>query len=118
MKILIVDDDADLVAMLTKFLEKHGFTTFSASDALVAWDLLQQQDIGFLITDLMMPHMDGIAFTERVRKEPRFAELPILLITAYPAEGISDKGMRKGVAMTLSKPLDFERLLTLVRFAQ
>jgi DNA-binding response OmpR family regulator len=117
-KILIVDDDLDLSNMLSRFLQRHGFTVFAASDAIQGWEVLEREQVGMLITDLMMPHMDGIDFTERVRGDPRYRELPIILMTAYPSEALSDKGLRKGVAMTLSKPIDFERLLTLIGFAQ
>ncbi len=118
MKILLVDDDLDLVGMLTRYLERHGCQVLSAGDALKAWEILEREQVGMLITDLMMPHMDGIAFTERIRQDPRFAKLPVILITAYPSEDLTDQGLRKGVAITLSKPLDLERLLTLVRFAE
>ncbi|MBX5480283.1 MAG: response regulator [Myxococcaceae bacterium] len=118
MKILVVDDDLDLCAMLSRFFEKHGFIVHSAGDALQALDILAREPIDFVIADLMMPHMDGITFLETLKQDSRYAHLPVVLLTAYPSEEILDKGMRKGAAFALPKPVDFERLLNLVRFAQ
>lgn len=66
----------------------------------------------------MMPHLDGITFTEKLKSNPAMANIPVILITAWPSEEVADKGMRKGVALTLPKPIDFDRLLTLVKFAE
>jgi CheY-like chemotaxis protein len=116
--ILVVDDDLDLCTMLSRFLEKHGYKVHSASDALQALDILDRIPVGLVLTDYMMPHMDGIRFTETLRSDPRHKETPVILLTAFNSEELAERGMRKGVALTLEKPVDFERLLTLVRFAQ
>ena len=118
MNILVVDDDVVQCRLLSRFFEKHGYTVFSAGDALQALDVLERSPIGLVITDYQMPHMDGIRFTEALRQDPRTASIPVLLMTAHPEPGLTDRGLRKGVALTLEKPLDFERLLTLVRFAE
>jgi two-component system chemotaxis response regulator CheY len=118
LKILVVDDDLDLCGMLSRFLEKHGYVVFSAGDALQALDILRREQIGLVITDLMMPHMDGVGFTEQIKSDPRFANVPVILITAYGPSDRLEEGLRKGVAMTLSKPIEFDKLLTLVRFAE
>lgn len=114
----MVDDDLDMCRMLSRFLERHGYRVHSAGDALQALDILAQEKVGLVITDYMMPHLDGVSFTEQVRADPRYKDLPVILITAYPSDDLTDRGLRKGVAMTLAKPIDFDRLLTLVRFAE
>lgn len=116
MNILVVDDDLALCTMLSRFLEKHGYTVFSAGDALQALDLLGRENVQMVITDYRMPHMDGISFAEQLRTDERYKDLPIIMITAHPDFG--DSGLRKGVAMTLEKPIDFDRLLTLIKFAE
>lgn len=102
--------------MLSRFLEKQGYTVFSAGDALQALDVMTREQVQMVITDYRMPHLDGISFTEQLRADPRYKDLPIIMITAHPE--FSDSGMRKGIAMTLEKPIDFDRLLTLIRFAE
>lgn len=116
--ILVIDDDADLCRMLSRFLEKNGCKVFSAGDALQGLDVLGREQVDMVITDFMMPHMDGIRLTEQLRSDQRFRELPVILISAHCTDELTDRGLRTGVAMTLSKPIDFEKLLTLVRFAE
>jgi CheY-like chemotaxis protein len=117
-KILVVDDDVHLCTGLSLYLEEHGYTVFSAADALQALDILEREQIGLVITDYMMPHVDGIRFTEMLKADPRFQAIPVLLITASLDANVTDKGLRKGVAMTLQKPVDMGQLLNLVRFAE
>ena len=118
MNILVVDDDLLLCTMLSRFLEENGYTVFSASDALQALDVLEREPVGLIITDYTMPHMDGLRFTEALKADPRLAAVPVLMMTAHPDPALPDRGLRKGVALMLEKPVDFDRLLTLVRFAE
>jgi two-component system chemotaxis response regulator CheY len=115
--ILVVDDDMELCTLLSRFLERHGYRVHSAGDALQALDILERTDISLVLTDYMMPHMDGIRFTEMLRADPRHKETPVILLTAFNSDELTERGMRKGVALTLEKPVDFDRLLTLLRFA-
>ena len=118
MEILVVDDDLELCTLLSRFLEKHGYTVHSAGDALQALDVLERKQVGLIITDYMMPHMDGIRFTELLKQDPRTKDVPVILITAYPSEEVTERSLRKGVALALEKPIDFNRLLTLVKFSE
>jgi two-component system, chemotaxis family, chemotaxis protein CheY len=116
--ILVVDDDLNLCSSLSHYLERHGYTVYSAGDALQALDVMERESIGLIITDYLMPHLDGIRFTEMLKADPRFQSIPVLLITASMDDAVTDKGLRKGVAMTLQKPVDVGQLLNLVRFAE
>jgi CheY-like chemotaxis protein len=115
--ILVVDDDVELCTLLSRFLEKHGYTVFSAADALQALDILERHTVGLVISDYRMPHLDGIQFTEMIKADPRHHGTPVILMTGN-ADAVGDKSLRKGVALTLEKPLDFNQLLNLVRFAE
>ncbi|MBI3184078.1 MAG: response regulator [Myxococcales bacterium] len=117
MKVLVVDDDLDLCSLIARFLRGHGYTVLTAPDGVQAKEILLREPMNLVITDLMMPHLDGIRFSEQLRALPQYQDLPIILITAYPSDELADKGMRKGVAMTLAKPLDLNKLLDLVGFA-
>ena len=118
MNLLVVDDDLTLCSSLSHFLERHGYTVYSAGDALQALDVMEREPIHLIITDYLMPHLDGIRFTEILKADPRFQSIPVLLVTASLDDAISAKGLRKGVAMTLHKPVDVGQLLNLVRFAE
>ena len=115
--VLVVDDDAAVSAMIGTFLTKNGYSVRTAPNPIEAEKILASQDIRLLITDLMMPHQDGIRFTQKLREQPKFKDLPIILITAYPSTEIFDKGLRKGVSLALSKPIELKKLLELVGFA-
>ena len=116
-KILVVDDDAAQARMISIFLGKHGYQVVTAPDPVEAMTILMGTDVKLVITDLMMPHVDGIKFTQQIHAIPKFKDMPVILITAYPSEELADKGMRKGVAMTMHKPLELAKLLDLVGFA-
>ena len=116
--ILVVDDDEATLNLLGTFLRRHGYRVLAASNPVRGLELLEAEaDIKLVITDLMMPHIDGIDFTKRIHSSERYKDLPVIMMTAFGNDGVLDKGMRHGVAMTLSKPLELSKLLDLVGFA-
>ena len=118
MRILVVDDDIELCKLLSRYLEKHGYQVTSAGDALQALDTLDREKVDFVITDLMMPMVDGLVFLQTLRADPRRKDLPVVFITAYPSDRKMEEALRKGAAFFLAKPIDFDRLLTIIRFAE
>lgn len=117
MQILVVDDDAAQAQLIARFLGKHGYEVFTAGSPPEAMPILSSKSVRLVITDLMMPHADGITFAQQIHAQPKWKDMPVILITAWHTDEIADKGMRKGVALTLSKPIDFNKLLDLVGFA-
>lgn len=116
-KILVVDDDESQAHLIATFLRRNQFLVATANDPLSALELLQQHPVDLVITDLMMPHVDGIDFTEQLHALPGLKDVPVILITAWDSEEVSDKGLRRGVALTLTKPVQLDKLLDLVGFA-
>ena len=116
-RILVVDDDKATLTMIATFLTRHGYEVSAASNPVQALDELKARPAQLVITDWMMPQVDGIGFTEQVHALPGLADVPVILITAFGTAEIADQGMRRGVALTLSKPLELNRLLALVSFA-
>jgi two-component system, chemotaxis family, chemotaxis protein CheY len=117
-KILVVDDDESQANLIATYLRKHHYQVATASDPIAAMQILQTLgNVDLVITDLMMPHVDGIAFTEKLKKWPGMQDVPVILVTAWDSDEVVDKGLRKGVAMTLSKPVQLSKLLDLVGFA-
>ena len=116
-KILVVEDDESQANLIATFLRKNRFEVHTAPDPIAAMQIIQREKIDLVITDLMMPHVDGIAFTERLKAWPGMKDVPVILVTAWDSEDVADKGMRNGVAMTLSKPVQLSKLLDLVGFA-
>jgi CheY-like chemotaxis protein len=116
--ILLVDDDVDLCKLLSRYLERNGCTVFAANHPLQAFNVLEREQVGMVITDLMMPHVDGMGFTEKLKADPRYKDVPVIMITANATGNVAEQGQQRGVAGTLTKPFEFNELLNLVRFVQ
>jgi CheY-like chemotaxis protein len=110
--VLIVEDDADLRDMMAQLLALEGFRAHAAANGLEALEYLKKGDHPELILlDLMMPVMDGWEFRRRIAQDPALAPLPVVVLSALDEPRAADVD---GVAF-LKKPLDFDRLLDIVR---
>jgi CheY-like chemotaxis protein len=110
--ILIVEDDADLRDMMAQLLLLEGFSAQAVGNGREALDYLREGDPPDLILlDLMMPVMDGWEFRRAQRRDPKVANVPVIVLSALDQSRVGDVGE---VAF-LKKPLDFDRLLDLVR---
>ncbi|MFQ4137253.1 response regulator [Nodosilinea sp. PGN35] len=112
--ILLVDDEPGLREAVQAYLEDSGFTVRAASNAKEGWDLLQQETPDVLISDIMMPQVDGYAFLAQVRDDIRFRGLPVLFLTARGMTGDRIQGYNAGCDAYLSKPFDPEELVAVV----
>jgi CheY-like chemotaxis protein/signal transduction histidine kinase len=114
--ILIVEDDVRNVFALTSALEPKGMKLTIARngrEALAALD--RDPSIDLVLMDIMMPEMDGIEATRAVRRDTRWADLPIIALTAKAMKDDHDRCLEAGANDYMSKPLDVERLLSLLR---
>jgi tubulin-specific chaperone A len=115
-KVLLVDDDIRNVFSLSGLLEERGFQIITAKNGQDALDkLAEHQAFDVLLTDIMMPIMDGYELIRRVRAQERYARLPILALTAKAMKGDRDRCMEAGASDYLSKPVDADRLLSTLR---
>jgi CheY-like chemotaxis protein len=110
--VLIVEDDADLREMMAELLQLEGYRTRSVTNGREALDYLERPDRpDVILLDLMMPVMDGWEFRRRQMADPSLANVPVVVLSALdPARGRDLAG-----ALFMKKPLDFDRLLELVR---
>jgi two-component system chemotaxis response regulator CheY len=115
--VMVVDDDDATLTLVATFLRRHGYRVITAANPVKALDLLAREDVRLLVTDLMMPYVDGISFAQQVHLLPRHKDLPVIMMTAFGSEAVLDRSMRSGVALTLSKPVELAKLLDLVGFA-
>ena len=115
-KILITDDDARNIFSLTKSLEKYKVEAIVAMDGKHALEQIKQNpDIDVILMDMMMPEMDGYETIQEIRKMPKFAKLPIIAITAKAMIGDRQKCIDAGASDYISKPVDIDQLLSLLR---
>jgi CheY-like chemotaxis protein len=115
-KVLIVDDDIRNIFALTSILEWRNMIIVSAEtgrDAIAMLDA--EHDIDIVLMDIMMPEMDGLDTMRVIRKLPQFNALPIIAVTAKAMKGDREKCIDAGAWDYLSKPVDTEQLLSVLR---
>ena len=115
-KILVVDDDVRNIFALTSALELKGALVEIARNGHEAIARLQQDaEIDLVLMDIMMPEMDGFTAMQEIRKEARFARLPIIAVTAKAMKDDQDRCLRAGANDYLAKPIELDRLFSLIR---
>jgi signal transduction histidine kinase/CheY-like chemotaxis protein/CHASE3 domain sensor protein len=115
-KVLIVDDDMRNVFALTTVLEEKDMEVVIAENGQEALDKLQQHDeIAIVLMDIMMPGMDGYEAIRQIRQQPRYHRLPIIALTAKAMKGDKAKCISAGANDYLSKPVDIDKLMSLMR---
>ncbi len=115
-RILVVDDDMRNVFVLTTLLEEHQMQVYTANDGKEAIDmLLQHSDIELVLMDIMMPEMDGYEAMRRIRAMQQFNNLPMIALTAKAMTGDREKCIEAGASDYITKPVDNNKLLSLMR---
>ena len=118
-KILIVEDDKELSLLFQKVLEKSGYQVKSASDGAQALEVLDREYIDLIISDIMMPVMDGLTATKRIRKLKRkdARTVPVIAMTANVFNEDIIAAKEAGMNEHIAKPLDFDKLIhTLAKY--
>ncbi len=111
-KILVVDDEHEIVDAICKLLQTEGYETFKAYDGLEALDVLNQEEIHLIIMDIMMPKQDGLSTMMQVRMDKN---IPIILLTAKTEESDLVLGLSMGADDYISKPYKPAELLARVK---
>jgi len=115
-KVLIVDDDTRNVFALATVLEDNEMEVIFANNGLQALTMLEEhEDVAIILMDIMMPEMDGYEAMQKIRKQVRFRKLPIIALTAKAMKGDKAKCLEAGANDYLSKPVDTEQLISLMR---
>ena len=109
--ILVVDDEFDTRSALQMLLELEGFAVVSAQNGEVALKEIAQQRPDIILTDWMMPVMDGLDLCRHIRADPEIQTIPIIMLTAVPSAVHSKDEVWDSL---LSKPADFNQLLPLM----
>ena len=109
-RILVVDDDPWILRMVSTLLEKRGYGIFTAEDGHEGILKAEQTRPDLIITDVMMPRMDGWQMVRTLRARPDLAFTPVIFLTALGGEEDRIKGFRLGADDYLAKPFRFEEL--------
>ena len=115
-KILIVDDDMRNIFSLSSVLAEKKMIVLEAENGREALERLDgDPGIDVVLMDIMMPEMDGFEATRAIRKDPRFARLPIIALTAKAMKGDRDECLKAGASDYIQKPVDMDKLFSLLR---
>lgn len=109
LKILVVEDDHHIRDILSKNLTKNGFDVLPAENGKVGYELFESQHIDLVITDIMMPFVDGISLVKQIREIS--ADVPIIMLTALDSYYDKEKGFNSGTDDYLVKPVNLQELL-------
>jgi two-component system phosphate regulon response regulator PhoB len=114
-KILLVDDEPDVLDMLSLALNAEGFETIKANNGAEALAILREKKIDLIILDLMMPGMSGTEVCKQIRKHPQWENLPIIILTAKSSEIDRVLGLELGADDYVVKPCSPRELVLRVK---
>ncbi|NDU71540.1 SpoIIE family protein phosphatase [Actinomadura sp. DSM 109109] len=114
-RILVADDNADMREYLTRLLRGAGYEVAAVADGRAALEAVRETPVDMVVSDVMMPHLDGLGLVAALRGDPRTAALPVLLLSARAGQEASIEGLRAGADDYLLKPFAAAELLARVR---
>lgn len=111
--ILVIEDEDSLLQLYRIVLEKEGFKVLTVHNGQEAWDLIEKEHVDLVITDILMPVMDGYEFTELLRRSN--PSMPVLMITAKDDFPSKNKGFSLGTDDYMTKPVNLDEMVLRVR---
>lgn len=114
-KILIVDDEPNIVMSLEYTFKKNNFEVFIARDGQEALDILEKQLPDVMILDIMMPMVDGFATLEQIKKDDRLQHCKVIFLSAKNKEKDIKKGLSLGANLYVVKPFSLKKLVEQVQ---
>lgn len=113
-KILLVDDEPNIIMSLEYTFKKNNFQVFIARDGQEALDIVQTETPDLIILDIMMPNVDGYATIEAIRKDEKLTKCNVIFLSAKNKESDIEKGMKLGANAYMTKPFSIKKLIELV----
>ncbi|MBJ2345302.1 response regulator [Pseudomonas sp. HB05] len=115
-KVLVVDDSPEMLTYLSELL-RNDYIVVTATDGEQAWEILQRRPIDVIVSDVMMPNLDGFGLTARIKASAGFAHLPVILVTARGGSEACVSGLESGADDYIAKPFSPLELQARVRAA-
>jgi two-component system, OmpR family, alkaline phosphatase synthesis response regulator PhoP len=110
-RILAVDDEPNIVRLIQVNLERHGYQVETANNGAQALAKIRENRPDLLVSDVMMPEMDGFELLSSVRRDPMLQDLPVIMLTAKAQDANVMEGYSRGADMYLTKPFNPAELL-------
>ncbi|WP_311931822.1 SpoIIE family protein phosphatase [Microbispora sp. H11081] len=114
-RVLVADDNADMRGYLVRLLKGAGYVVDTASDGMEALDAIHAEIPDLVVSDVMMPRLDGLSLVAALRADPRTATIPVVLLSARAGQEASIEGLQAGADDYLVKPFAAAELLARVR---
>jgi len=113
--ILVVDDDENILALIKTILTQKDYKVKTALNGELAVSLLMQERFDAIITDAVMPLMDGNALAKKVKNDPKLKDIPFIMITASKEADMVKKSFSSGCVLFLPKPFTASSLVSLLQ---
>jgi two-component system, cell cycle response regulator DivK len=113
--VLVVEDQLELRAIHTLYLQRHGYHVLAAEDGAQALSAVEEFTPDLIIMDCLMPGVDGLQATERLKGDPKTRDIPVVLLTSLSYGAVGRRARAAGCDGVLSKPCDPGRVLQEVR---
>ena len=114
--ILVAEDDSDVALLITEMLKEEGYPYYWAKDGQEAYNVIHgYPPPSLVITDIMMPNMDGLELIRRIRKEPDISHLPLIVVSARVEDSDKLDGLEAGAEVYLGKPFVPAELMLRIR---
>jgi DNA-binding response OmpR family regulator len=114
-KILIVDDETDVVEMVERTLQTEGFDVVCAYDGISALDIVAAEKPDLVLLDIMMPMMSGYEVCEQIKANPETQELPVICVSSSHADDARVKSIQAGASALIVKPFLPKDLVAQIR---
>jgi DNA-binding response OmpR family regulator len=113
-RILVVDDDENILNLERTILEGKGFEVTAASSGHLALEILARDVFDLILLDVMMPEVDGFTVCRKIKEDSRLKEVPVIFLTAKGGGEALAEGFESGAVMYINKPFTANKLLTIV----
>jgi len=110
-RILVIEDERNVRAVIQKRLEASGYQVFTAADGLDGLELARMKKPDLIVLDLMLPKLDGNSVCRELRNDPDCSKIPILMLTGRTREKEIRQGIMEGANLYMTKPFRHEQLL-------
>jgi PleD family two-component response regulator len=114
-RILLADDEPDLLMLMKETLERQGFDVKTAEDGEIALSSIRADPPDIAVLDLNMPSLDGFGVVQKLREDPVFENLPVIILSASGSRDNKVKGLNLGVDDFITKSVDIQELLARIR---
>jgi DNA-binding response OmpR family regulator len=114
-KILVVDDEVNIVKAISLRLEKAGYEVITAHDGVAALSKAREESPDLIILDIMLPQMDGYKVCRLLKFDQNRKHIPILMLTAKIEEEDKALGKKTGADMYMTKPFDYKKILDAIK---